>query len=84
VTPTVPNESSRGRREHADLPHSCGRCDARWSGYDTAHCASCHVTFTGVSGFDAHRKADQCRRPGEVGLSPVEGRAYEAWGRPDR
>lgn len=39
------------------LPHSCGKCDARWSGLNTAHCAAdgCHRTFSGVSAFDLHR-----------------------------
>lgn len=34
-----------------------------------AHCGTCHVTFGGVTGFDAHRRAGQCRPPDEVGYT---------------
>lgn len=30
-------------------PHGCAGCDNRWGGYSTAHCAACHLTFTGLS-----------------------------------
>lgn len=31
---------------------TCGRT---WTGYQEAHCTVCHVHFSGVSAFDAHR-----------------------------
>lgn len=33
----------------------CPRCNAWWTGLNTAHCAACHETFTGITAFDAHR-----------------------------
>lgn len=33
-----------------------------------AHCATCHVTFGGVRGFDAHRVDGACVPPGELGM----------------
>lgn len=35
-----------------------------------AHCAarSCHRTFGGVSGFDAHRRNGECLHPEEIGM----------------
>jgi hypothetical protein len=38
-------------------PHACGKCPARWSGINIAHCSACHKTFGGVGPFDAHRAA---------------------------
>jgi hypothetical protein len=35
-----------------------------------AHCAGCHRTFGGVTGFDAHRRAGVCVDP--VGLGYAE------------
>lgn len=56
----------------------CPHCQSRWSGYNVAHCATCHETFGGMSGFDKHRvgKCDsnpardtrRCAHPSEVGL----------------
>jgi len=36
-----------------------------------AHCASCHHTFAGVTGFDAHRKAGRCVHPATLGMVEV-------------
>jgi hypothetical protein len=41
--------------------HACGRCHSHWTGLNTAHCNSCHLTFTGVSAFDEHRYNGTCR-----------------------
>lgn len=32
-----------------------------------AHCSVCHVTWSGITGFDRHRIDDQCRTPAEIG-----------------
>ena len=32
-----------------------------------AHCPTCHRTFGGVGGFDAHRRNGACRDPVTVG-----------------
>jgi hypothetical protein len=34
---------------------TCARCLARWGGLKTAHCNTCHETFTVVAAFDRHR-----------------------------
>ena len=59
----------------------CGTCPARWGGTSTAHCSRCHLTFSGVTGFDFHQVGERCRskrelfglgyretRPGVLGL----------------
>lgn len=67
----------------------CGRCSARWGGLKTAHCMSCHRTFTTAAGFDRHRAgshvegARHCVDPACVGLVDA-GRAYPCWGFPGR
>lgn len=48
--------------QEASLPHSC-RCQARWGGQKTAHCPTCHLTFTVASNFDRHRRGGARRRP---------------------
>lgn len=78
VVPVCTPDSSGGDER---LPHTC-RCGARWAGSRTAHCASCHETFSGVTPFDAHRRGGECRTPGDVGLSLLPGRAYRCWGNP--
>lgn len=51
-----------------EVPATCG-CGAAWTGRGRAHCAACHATFSGVSGFDAHRTGGTgCRAPAEVGF----------------
>lgn len=71
----------------AKLPNECGTCQARWGGYNTAHCSGCHLTFTGLSAFDKHRDGSHakstrhCVSPESVGLIEA-GRAYPCWGFP--
>lgn len=73
-----------GQRERApQKTFGCGGCRVRWWGRSTAHCPSCHQTFTGVSGFDQHRRDGACRPPAEAGLEPKQRHGYHAWGRPD-
>lgn len=57
---------------------TCGGCPARWTAHNTSHCGKCHETFTSVSGFDQHRRADQCAYPGNVGLVWLRNR--NGWG----
>jgi hypothetical protein len=40
----------------------------------------CHLTFTGVSTFDAHRRDGQCVHPVFLGMVADERRPYECWG----
>lgn len=77
-----PNRAARNRI--SVLPHHCPRCNLRWGGLKTAHCAACHETFTTVSTFDKHRAGSHasgtrhCLPPAEVGLVEA-GRAYPCW-----
>lgn len=64
----------------ATLPYGC-RCGQRWGGLKTAHCETCHYTFTSVSSFDQHRRKGDCYHPHAVGLER-KGRSYECWGLP--
>ncbi len=41
----------------------CSKCKAEWGGNDSAHCAECHTTFTGIAAFDAHRHTGTCTAP---------------------
>jgi hypothetical protein len=34
-----------------------------------AHCAVCHLTWSGVSGFDRHRRNGRCLAPPEIGYA---------------
>lgn len=38
-----------------------------------AHCASCHLTFGGVTGFDTHRKDGHCLNPADLGYAERDG-----------
>jgi hypothetical protein len=79
-------------------PHGCAGCDARWNGFNTAHCGTggCHRTFTSVKAFDAHRIGNhEPRNPhrksapgGRRCADPATvglvdaGRDYPCWGLP--
>lgn len=67
------------------LPHRCGGCHRKWSGYRTCHCAAaCHETFTSVTAFDRHRPDPAgCADPAAVGLVQVDRAGYQVWGWPD-
>lgn len=34
-----------------------------------AHCGVCHLTFSGVGGFDRHRKGGRCAEPSTLGMA---------------
>lgn len=63
-------------------PHTC-RCTRRWGGELTAHCATCHETFSTVHGFDAHRRtvdgARACLAPATVGLKETLRAGQVVW-----
>jgi len=64
------------------LPYTCGGCSARWSGYRTAHCTVCHITFAGPSNFDDHRRDGRCLPPATVGMQWTQRLGYVVWGYP--
>lgn len=78
---TTAAHGERETAQEASLPHSC-RCQARWAGMSTAHCATCHLTFTGPSAFDTHRRGGECTTPGDAGLIAHQRAGYLAFGRP--
>lgn len=78
--PNPPNRATSGLRRPEELPHTCAKCTNRWSGANTAHCATCHNTFTGVAAFDKHRQNGKCAHPAEVNLTLNPTRAYPCWG----
>ncbi len=64
----------------------CPRCPNRWTGHNTAHCPTCHQTFTGITAFDRHRTGSHttgrtCLPPTQAGLADA-GRNYPCWGHP--
>lgn len=74
--------SQRETQRKSSTAASC-HCGAQWGGARTAHCGSCHETFTGIAMFDAHRRMvgehNECRSPADVGLVDA-GRPYSCWG----
>lgn len=36
----------------------CDTCGTQWSGLSACHCATCHLQFRSVSGFDLHRTGE--------------------------
>lgn len=67
-------------------PHPCSGCTARWGGLLTAHCAACHLTFTGITAWEKHRagkpaRGRYCLDPAAVGLIDA-GRSYPCWANP--
>lgn len=67
----------------ASFPHHCNGCANRWNGFETCHCARCHLTFASIRAFDRHRRRGECQSPASVGLVP-SGRRYECWGHPGK
>lgn len=69
------------------LPNACGRCANRWSGTRTAHCGTCHRTFSSPTAFDLHRirrgtAAGTCADPADVGLVEHHRPGYAVWASP--
>lgn len=83
-----------GTRTSATPPYGCPRCESRWGGLNTGHCAACHITFSGITAFDQHRagshvKGRHCldpettvfqRKDGTEWSLVKLGRGYECWG----
>lgn len=59
---------------------TCTECLATWGGLRTAHCATCHTTFAGITAFDRHRsgpRSARCVAPADAGLAL---NAFGYWG----
>lgn len=66
---------------------ACGGCDTVWTGESTCHCATCHLTFGSVTGFDDHRDRStktgpRCRPPDELRKRGYEPNGNGHWRRP--
>lgn len=57
------------------------KCGCTWGGVNTAHCAACCITFSGLTAFDAHRRGGACLTPEKAGLVQT-GRDYPCFGYP--
>ena len=44
----------------------CRDCGKSYKGSRVCHCAECHETFGGVSGFDSHISKGECVDPAEM------------------
>jgi hypothetical protein len=71
-----------GQADPDTLPYARARRPTRWSGGRTAHCPTCHETFSGVSVFDQHRVGGRCAPPAELGMSLLATKSYRCWGYP--
>lgn len=66
----------------------CPQCDARWTGDDVCHCAACHMTFTTLRGFDAHRTGSfepmrrRCRTENQLRAKGYEPNESNHWRKP--
>lgn len=59
-----------------------GACGAWWSGEERSHCGGCHVTLTGLTAFERHRRGMRCNPPETVGLVAREKPFGLLWGMP--
>lgn len=61
--------------------HTCGGCQARWTGLRTSHCGTqgCHRTFSSVAAFDRHRAGGVCNDPADLGMVLRTDRSYDRW-----
>lgn len=86
VEPTPPpsapadDDGGEGGNEEVALPFHCARCDKRWGGLSTTHCAVCHRTFSAPTPFVAHRKEGICRHPASIGQVEYQRSGYRVWG----
>lgn len=77
------------RRQKPPSLTRCSGCANTWTGLLSCHCGACHVTFTGITAFDAHRVGGVCNDPaslltktGEPRLIEVTKTHWSGWGRP--
>jgi hypothetical protein len=57
------------------------RCGATWTGERTCHCSACHLTFTSVGPFDAHRRG-RCLSEAELRAKGYEPNEHGHWRKP--
>ena len=66
-------------------PGSC-RCGTHWYGEAICHCAACHLTFTTIGPFDAHRVGKypnrRCQTEKELRERGYEPNTHGHWRKP--
>lgn len=72
----------RNSPTYVKLPHTDGRCGARWGKRVEAHCYTCHETFQDIDAYDAHAPKGICAGPSSAGLVLVGKCVYRVWGEP--
>lgn len=72
----------RNSTRYQKLPHTDGRCGARWGKQVEAHCYTCHQTYVDIEAYDSHVQDGICQGPVGSGLVLAAGRVYAAWGFP--
>lgn len=88
LTPKQPMKVAQNPAVAAAMTR-CVKCGAQWGGLKTAHCPTCHETFTTGLNFDCHRAGSHaadtrhCLPPLSVGLVDA-GRAYPCWSQAGR
>lgn len=65
----------------AGAPGMC-RCGATWTGGKICHCATCHLTFTSVNGFDGHRRNGHCLSESDLRAKGYEPNDRGHWRKP--
>ena len=66
----------------------CSSCGARWQGEAICHCTTCHMTFTAIGGFDAHRYGShehdtrRCYNPDQMKARGYEPNERGHWRKP--
>lgn len=62
VSPAVPERAEVPGWAFMQYTGTCGGCRTWWRGAKICHCAACHLTFTSIGGFDAHRTGPMSKR----------------------
>lgn len=68
--------------EEVDGYATCGGCTTVWVGHLICHCATCHLTFTAVGGFDLHRRGGACHTPDQLRARGLEPDEHGHWRKP--
>lgn len=77
------NSALDAEEKHDDsIGRGACRCGARWFGLSICHCATCHLTFTTVTGFDVHRFRNRCRTQTELRAKGYEPNDDGHWREP--
>jgi hypothetical protein len=86
VRPSLPERAEALSWAHKQHTGTCGGCRGWWRGERVCHCASCHLTFTSIGPFDAHRDGPmndrRCRTEPELRQRGYEPNDSGYWRQP--